>query len=219
MARRRCTVARETPNAAQTGALMRLAGASATTAAVRARRRWMPVESPATPQLFLHVDDSFRTYQAPRQAAIFAPQESKFASLRVGFGGLGAALDRTQRADGPGVAKLAPIGQRRRIDALAAQDRANTTAIGGAIGLGQDAQLVLRGESPSARAIGQLGRRRGRRRYNRRPLQAGRNGSGCCLSLLREHGHDPGNPSGARECKFRGVKSITFIGTEGDTEC
>jgi hypothetical protein len=117
----------------------------------------MRVEFPTTPQLFLDLDDSFRTCQAPRQAAIFVPQESKFARLRVGFGGLWAASDRTQRANRPGVAKLAPIGQRRRIDALATQDRANTTGIGGAIGFGENAQLVLRAESPSARAIGQLG--------------------------------------------------------------
>ena len=37
--RRRCTVARETPSAAQTAAVMPLTGASATTASVKARRR------------------------------------------------------------------------------------------------------------------------------------------------------------------------------------
>jgi hypothetical protein len=41
-ARRRCTLARETPSAAQAAAVMRLSGASATTACVKARRRSAP---------------------------------------------------------------------------------------------------------------------------------------------------------------------------------
>ena len=51
-ARRRCTLARETPSAAQTAAVMPLTGANATTASVMARRRSASTGCPATQQLF-----------------------------------------------------------------------------------------------------------------------------------------------------------------------
>jgi hypothetical protein len=70
-------------------------------------------------QLFLEIDDCFRALQAPRQTGVFTLQTGKFVSLRVWLSGLRAALGRTQRADGAFVAKSAPVGQRRGIDAFA----------------------------------------------------------------------------------------------------
>src|SRR3981081_3222767 len=112
-------------------AVMRLAGASATLAAVRAR----PPRHPRLPPQ--------KKRESPRQ--------------RVGLGGFRAALDRNQSAKGPGRAKPTPVAERRRVNALATQNRANPTGVGGAIGLGQDAQLVLGSERPSPRAIGEFG--------------------------------------------------------------
>ena len=135
---------------------MRLAGASATMAAVRARRRSAPTGYPAVPQLFLHVDDGLGAGQPPRQTRILLLNKSEFARQRVGLGGFRAALDRNQSAKGPGRAKPTPVAERRRVNALATQNRANPTSVGGAIGLGQDAQLVLGSERPSPRAIGEF---------------------------------------------------------------
>ncbi len=100
------------------------------------------------------IDDGFRARQAPRQTGVVTQQLGTFVSLRVRFGRLRAALVRTQRADGASVAQSAPVGQGRGVDAFATQDGASTTGLGGAIGLGQDAQLVLRAEGPPARTIG-----------------------------------------------------------------
>jgi hypothetical protein len=78
-ARRRCTLARETPSAAQAAAVNPLAGASATTASVKARRRWAPAGCPAAPQLFLHVDDRLGARQALRQTRIITLQNGNFS--------------------------------------------------------------------------------------------------------------------------------------------
>jgi len=132
----------------------------------------------------LDIDNGFGARQAPRQTIILPLNNGKFGCQRVGCGGFRAALERNQRAKGPGVAKPAPVGEGRRVDALATQDRAHPTGIGGAIGLAQDAQLLLRGESPAPRPIGQLGGRRRRRRYNRRPSGTGRDGVRGCINRL-----------------------------------
>ena len=55
---------------------------------------------------------------------------------------------RETRVKGPGVALAAPVAQGGRVDALAAQDGADASGSGGLIDGGEDAQLVLRGESP-----------------------------------------------------------------------
>ena len=135
---------------------MPLAGASATTASVKARRRWAPAGCPATPQLFLDANDRLGPCQAQRQTGIVALQQRHFGGERVGLGGFRTTLGWRQRAECSGVALTAPIGQRRGVDALAAQDGADPTGRSGAIGLGEDPQLVLRGEGPPARAIGQF---------------------------------------------------------------
>ena len=53
--------------------------------------------------------------------------------------------------------KSSEEGLEQEFNSLAAQNRANPTSVGGAIGLGQDAQLVLGSERPSPRAIGEFG--------------------------------------------------------------
>ena len=54
---------------------------------------------------------------------------------------LRAPLDRAQCTEGSRIALPAPVGQRRRVKAFAAQDGTDPT-VGGAVGLAKDAQLV-----------------------------------------------------------------------------
>jgi hypothetical protein len=72
---------------------------------------------------------------------------------RIGFNGLRATFAGNQRAEGAGVLQPAPLDEGQGIQPLATQDGADPTGISGAIGLGQDAQVVLRGERPEARSI------------------------------------------------------------------
>ena len=101
----------------------------------------------------MEVDDGLRACQAPRETGVVALRQSKFGCQRVGFDGLAAALARDQRAEGPGVAPPAPVGQGRGIEALATQDGADPAGLSGAIGIGQDAQLVLDREGPAPGAV------------------------------------------------------------------
>ncbi len=64
-----------------------------------------------------------------------------------------AALERYHGAEGPGVALLAPVCERRGVDVLAPQDGTNPAGIGGKISLGQNAELVLGCKIPSARPL------------------------------------------------------------------
>jgi hypothetical protein len=66
----RSTVARETPTAAQTAAIMPLTGVNATTALVKARCHPAPSGSPADRQVFLDDNDGFRTGKAPREMGV-----------------------------------------------------------------------------------------------------------------------------------------------------
>jgi len=104
----------------------------------------------------LDVDDRLGTGQARRQTGIVALQQYHCGGERVGLGGFRTTLGWRQRPECSSVALPAPIGQRRGIDTLAAQDGADPTGRSGAIGLGEDPQLVLRGEAPPPRAIGQF---------------------------------------------------------------
>jgi hypothetical protein len=132
---------------------MRLSGASATTAFVKARRHSAPAGCPAAPQLFLQLDDGFGAFQAQRQTGIIALSQSQFGCQRVGFNGLRAALGGRQCTERSGVALLAPFGEGRRVNALATQDGTDATGLGCAIGLGQDAYLVPRGECTASRPV------------------------------------------------------------------
>jgi len=82
---------------------------------------------------------------------ILPAEQKRVRRQRVGLGGFRAALDRNQSAKGPGRAKPTPVAERRRVNALAtAKSRQPPPVSGGAIGLGQDAQLVLGSETSVA---------------------------------------------------------------------
>ena len=202
--RRRCTVARDTPSAAQAAAVMPLFGASATTASVKARRRWAPMGCPAAPPLFLDPDDGLGPRQVLRQASIVPLQQRQFGGERIGFGDLRAAPDRRQRAEGPGVALPAPVGQRRGVDALATQNGADAAGRGSAIGLGENAQLVLRREGPSAWPIRQFRGCRDWCRRQRRPTASAAAGTSRDVDGWANHGHGRDDPSAPSRLNLRG---------------
>jgi hypothetical protein len=91
---------------------MPLTGASATTASVKVRRRWVPAGCPAAPQLFLDVD-GLGSRQTQCQPGIIALKGSHFGYKRVGFGNLRAAFARNQCGEGPGVALPSSVSESR----------------------------------------------------------------------------------------------------------
>jgi hypothetical protein len=105
----------------------------------------------------LELDDRFGACQPQRQTGIVSPEKRQLGGERVGFSGLRSALGRRQRTEGTGLALPAPVGQGRGVDTLATQDGADAAGLSGAIGIGKDAQLVLRGEAPATRTRGQFG--------------------------------------------------------------
>jgi hypothetical protein len=99
-------------------------------------------------------NDRFGAGKAPREVSHMLLQHGHFRYERIGFRGFWAALDRCQRTESTGVALAAPVTQRRRVDTLAAQDRTDPSGLGGAVGLGENAQLVACRERPPSRAGG-----------------------------------------------------------------
>jgi len=91
----------------------------------------------------LDLYNGFGARQASDELRVVALQRRHLAGERVGFGGLRSAFDRRQCAEGAEVALPAPVGQGRGIDRLAAEDGTNAAALTRAVGLGEDAQLVL----------------------------------------------------------------------------
>jgi len=116
-------------------------------------RRSAAERSPTAPRLFLDLDDGLGLLQAFPEHGRLAPFGRQFGGERVAGFGFGPALGRGQGRQGAGRPLAAPIGQRRRIQPLASQDGADVTAAAGAVGLLQDAELVLGGESPPFRPI------------------------------------------------------------------
>jgi hypothetical protein len=116
----------------------------------------MPARCPATPQLFLDADDGLGAHQTLREPGIIPLQLGYLADERVWFGGFWAAPGGNQGVESTGVPLPAPVGERRRIETLAAQDGADPTGLNGTVNIGQDAQLVLRGEGPATRAGGKF---------------------------------------------------------------
>jgi hypothetical protein len=104
----------------------------------------------------LQVDDGFGALEAPRQASIIALNEGQLGCHWIGFDGLRAAFGWNQCTEGPGVPQPAPFGEGRGVEPLATQDGGDATGFSGAISLGQDAQLVLRGERPATGSIRQF---------------------------------------------------------------
>jgi hypothetical protein len=90
--------------------------------------------------------------EAPRKVRVRPLQQGHFRHERIGLRSFWATLDRCQRVERSAVALAAPITQRRRVDALAAQNRTDPTGLGGAVGLGEDTQLVAGAERPPPRA-------------------------------------------------------------------
>ena len=117
--------------------------------------------------------------------------------------------------EGAGIALAAPIGQGRRIEPFAAQNGADVTGPGGAIGFLQDAQLLPRRERPALGPVRQFGIGRRWRRHNRRPpafLCAGASGGLASATLL---GMTTGQFSYALKSKLPGGLCLIIIGTEG----
>ena len=109
-----------------------------------------------------------------RQCPVASSSESASRSARApGLGALGPALKRGEpriarvgrlasalaikRLQGPGVSLLTPRRQVRRVQAFAAQQRADLTRPRARLGLPQDPQLVLRREPPPLRTLDQFG--------------------------------------------------------------
>ncbi len=101
--------------------------------------------------------DSLGALQAKREAGILLLEKGHLGRERVGFGDLWAAPGRRQCAEDAGVALPAPVGQRRGVKALAAQNGGDAAGVSRAIRVGENAQLVLGGEDAAVRASRELG--------------------------------------------------------------
>jgi hypothetical protein len=66
---------------------------------------------PATPQLFLNVDNGFGARKAPRETGIVPLRKSQLGGKRVGLGGLRTAFARNQRTERTGITQPAPVAQ------------------------------------------------------------------------------------------------------------
>jgi len=104
----------------------------------------------------LYFHDSLGALQTKREAGILLLEKGHFGHERVGFNRLWAALDRRQCTKGAGVALPAPVGQRRGVEALAAQNGGDAAGVSRAIRVGENAQLVLGGEDPAVRTSRKL---------------------------------------------------------------
>jgi len=87
----------------------------------------------------LYFHDGLGTLQTKRQAGIFLLEKGHLGCERVGFGHLRAAPGRRQCAEGAGVALPAPVGQRRGVEALAAQDGGDAAGVGRPVRVGENA--------------------------------------------------------------------------------
>jgi len=105
----------------------------------------------------LDVHDGLGALQAKREAGILPLEKGHLGRERVGFGDLWAALGRRQGAESACVALPAPVGQRRGVEALAAQNGSDAAGVSRTIRVGENAQLVLGGENPTVRASRELG--------------------------------------------------------------
>jgi len=102
-----------------------------------------------------------------------ALQLGHLGGQRVGWGGFSAAPGRGQCLEEAGGALAAPVGQRRGIEALAPQDGTDPPGVGGAIGLGQDPQLVCGFEAAAMGAVAQFSGCCGGCRHHLRPMAFG----------------------------------------------
>jgi hypothetical protein len=100
----------------------------------------------------LDSDDGVRASEAAGEIGVVLPQQRHVRRERVGRGGFRTAFGGGQSVESTSVALPAPVTQGRRVDPLAAEDRADIARSGGLICRGENAQLVPRGERPPARA-------------------------------------------------------------------
>jgi hypothetical protein len=105
----------------------------------------------------LDCHDGLGVLQPKRETGILLLEKGHLGRERVGFGDLWAALDRRQCAESACIALPAPVGQRRGVKALTAQNGGDAAGVSRAIRVGENAQLILGGEDPTARASGELG--------------------------------------------------------------
>jgi len=105
----------------------------------------------------LDSDDGLGTCQSQRQTRIVFLKSRHFGGERVGFGGLWAALGRRQCTKGASSALPTPVGQRRGVEALAAQNGGDAAGVSRAIRVSENAQFVLGGEDAAVRASRELG--------------------------------------------------------------
>jgi hypothetical protein len=114
-----------------------------------ARRHW---DAQQIGKLFLGGDDGVGPNEPPREMGVVLLQHGHFRRERVGLGGFRTTFGGGESVKRSGVALAAPVTQGRRVNSLAAKDRADIAGSGGLISRGEDAQLVPRGERPPARA-------------------------------------------------------------------
>ena len=180
--RRRCKEARETPRAVQ-AATEPKPGTAWTAAFMRCSRRCRasPGESPTTTRLFLNVDDELGAGQPLCQPAVLQFQFADFIEEWIEFG-FGAAPAGNQAT----ITLLAPVGEVRRVETLAAEQGSNRSRFPGRIRLRQNTPLVVSGELAAPRPAEHLGvgKRFGSARHcatcglaslGRTPLRARRN--------------------------------------------
>ena len=105
----------------------------------------------------MHFHDGLGALQPKCEAGILLLEKGHFGRERVGFGDLWAALDRRQGTESACVALPAPVGQRRGVKALAAQNGGDAACFSCTIRVGENAQLVLGGEDATVRASRELG--------------------------------------------------------------
>jgi len=119
---------------------------------------FLPPQAGIRPKLvFLDFHDSLGALQPKREAGIFLLEKGHFSRERVGFGDLWAALDRRQGAESACIALPAPVGQRRGVKALTAQNGGDAAGVSRAVRVGENAQLILGGEDPAVWTSGKLG--------------------------------------------------------------
>jgi len=93
----------------------------------------------------LDFHDGLCALQPKRETGILLLKEGHFSRERIGFGDLWAALDRRQGAESACVALPAPVGQRRGVKALTAQNGGDAAGVSRAIRVGENAQWLLSG--------------------------------------------------------------------------